>query len=51
MFEKQIKISRTDLYERVWTTPLRTLAKEFGLSDVEVSRLHGLYGRPKRKYS
>jgi hypothetical protein len=28
LFGKQIKISRTDLYEMVWTTPLRTLAKE-----------------------
>jgi hypothetical protein len=39
LFGKQIKISRTDLYERVWTTPLRTLAKEFGLSDVGLAKL------------
>jgi len=39
LFEKQIKISRTDLYERVWTTPLRTLAKEFELSDVGLAKL------------
>ena len=39
MFGKQVKITRTDLYERVWTTPLRTLAKEFGLSDVGLAKL------------
>jgi len=39
LFGKHIKISRTDLYERVWTTPLRTLAKEFGLSDVGLAKL------------
>lgn len=31
-------ISREDLYHRVWATPMRTLAKEFGLSDVGLSR-------------
>ena len=39
LFGKQIKISRTDLYERDWTTPFRTLAKEFGLSDVGLAKL------------
>jgi hypothetical protein len=38
LFGKQIKMSRTDLYERVWTTPL-TLAKELGLSDVGLAKL------------
>ena len=46
LFEKQIKISRTDLYERVWTTPLRTLAKEFGLSDVGLAKLCRRHGIP-----
>ena len=39
LFGKQIKISRTDLYDRLWTTPLRTLAKEIGLSDVGLAKL------------
>ncbi len=46
LFEKQIKISRIDLYERVWTTPLRTLAKEFGLSDVGLAKLCRRHGIP-----
>jgi hypothetical protein len=36
---KQIKISRTDLHEKVRTTPLKTFAKEFGLSDVGLAKL------------
>jgi hypothetical protein len=31
--------SHTDLYERVWTTPLGTLPREFGLSDVGLAKL------------
>jgi len=31
--------SRKDLYEQVWTEPLRTLAKRFGLSDVGLKKL------------
>lgn len=33
-----MEISRTDLYERVWKTPLRKLAAEFGVSDVAVAK-------------
>src|SRR6266403_3402030 len=33
------QLSRAELYERVWTTPLRTLAAEFGVSDVGLSKL------------
>jgi|ERR1700733_15179337 len=32
-------LTRAELYERVWTTPMRTLAKEFGLSDVGLAKL------------
>jgi hypothetical protein len=34
-----IELTRAELYERVWTTPIRTLAKEFGLSDVGLAKL------------
>jgi hypothetical protein len=34
-----ITITRTELYEKVWTTPMRKLAKGFGLSDVGLSKL------------
>src|SRR5262245_1930131 len=33
------QLSRAELYERVWTTPMRTLATRFGVSDVGLSKL------------
>lgn len=33
-----MEISRQDLYERVWKTPLRKLATEFGISDVGLAK-------------
>jgi len=35
----RIQLSRADLYEHVWTTPMCRLAREFGLSDVGLSKL------------
>src|SRR5688500_17413636 len=32
------RIERAELYRRVWETPLRTLAKEFGISDVALKK-------------
>jgi hypothetical protein len=29
-----IRFSREELYARVWSEPMRTLAKHYGLSDV-----------------
>jgi hypothetical protein len=37
--DNQIRISREELYERVWTLPLRKLAPEFGISDVGLAKL------------
>jgi hypothetical protein len=34
-----INLTRAELYEKVWTTPMQKLAKEFGLSDVGLSKL------------
>jgi hypothetical protein len=28
------RLTRDDLYEKVWATPMRTVAKEFGMSDI-----------------
>jgi hypothetical protein len=39
MSHDQIRISREDLYEKVWTSPLRKLAPQFGLSDVGLAKL------------
>ena len=33
-----MKISREDLYRRVWETPLTKLAKEFDISDVGLAK-------------
>lgn len=33
-----MKITRDELYRRVWETPVRTLAKEFDISDVGLSK-------------
>ena len=32
-------LTRAELYEKVWSTPLRTIAKEYGLSDVGLKKL------------
>jgi hypothetical protein len=32
-------LTRKELYERVWSTPMRTLAQEFGISDVGLAKL------------
>jgi hypothetical protein len=37
--EKALTVTRVELYRRVWSTPMRTLAKEFGLTDLELARI------------
>lgn len=39
MSQDQIRISREDLYEKVWNAPLRKLAPKFGLSDVGLAKI------------
>ena len=36
---EKTRLSRTELFEKVWSTPVRTLAKEYGISDVGLSKL------------
>ena len=33
------ELSRVELHEKVWTIPMRTLAKQFGISDVGLAKL------------
>jgi hypothetical protein len=40
------RISRTELYEKVWNAPMRTLATEFGLSDVGLAKICRKNGIP-----
>ncbi len=46
MTQTRIRLTRAELYEKVWATPMRTLAKEFGLSDVGMAKVCRKYGIP-----
>jgi hypothetical protein len=37
--ERKITLQRKELYDRVWRTPMRTLAKEFGLPDAGLAKI------------
>jgi hypothetical protein len=39
MTSERIRLTRAELYEKVWATPMRTLAKEFGMSDVGLAKI------------
>lgn len=39
MHRENITLSRQELYARVWSTPMRKLAMEFGISDVGLAKL------------
>jgi len=45
-------LTRKQLYEKVWTTPMTRLAKEFGISDVALAKTCKKYDipRPLRGY-
>jgi hypothetical protein len=40
-------LSRRQLYDLVWTTPIRKLAREFGLSDVGLAKTCRRYDIPR----
>jgi hypothetical protein len=39
MTRTRIRLTRAELYEKVWATPVRTLAKDFGMSDVGLAKI------------
>src|SRR3984957_7404728 len=39
MTQTRIRLTRAELYEKVWATPVRTLAKGFGMSDVGLAKI------------
>jgi len=39
MPQTRIRLTRAELYEKVWATPMRTLAKDFGMSDVGLAKI------------
>jgi hypothetical protein len=44
---QDIKMSREDLYQKVWSTPMLQLAKEYGLSDVGLAKICKKHKIPK----
>ena len=43
------KLKRAELYERIWKTPARKLAREFGLSDVGLAKVCSATTSPVRR--
>ena len=41
------RFTREDLYEVVWSDPMRTIAKEFGISDVALAKKCRQLGIPR----
>jgi hypothetical protein len=39
MTQTRIRLTRAELYEKAWATPVRTLAKGFGMSDVGLAKI------------
>ena len=39
MSQTRIRLTRIELYENVWATPMRTHAKEIGMSDVGLAKI------------
>jgi hypothetical protein len=39
MTQTRIRLTRAELYEKVWATPVRTIAKEYGMSDVGLAKI------------
>ena len=47
MEDNSIKLTREELYERIWNTPATKLAKEFGISDVALGKICKKLNVPK----
>lgn len=45
--DQDIELTREELYQRVWSTPMQKLAAEFGLSDVGLAKVCKKYKIPK----
>jgi hypothetical protein len=52
MNEKTYEVSRSELYEQVWTVPMSKLAKRYGISDVGLAKIckRNNIPRPARGY-
>lgn len=52
MHYETVRFNRKELYEKVWSTPMANLSKEYGLSDVGLAKICKKYNipRPPRGY-
>ncbi len=41
-----IRLTRKELYDRVWAEPMQTLSRELGLSDVGLAKICRRHGVP-----
>jgi hypothetical protein len=44
---KRIELTREELYEKLWKTPTKHVAEEFGMSDVMLGKVCKEYRIPK----
>jgi hypothetical protein len=51
MSEQKVTLRREELCEKVWTTPIRKLAPEFGLSDVGLAKICKKHEIPRRAWA
>ena len=47
MSDRYIKLTREELYEKVWCKPTMQVAEEFGMSDVAVANICKKFNIPK----
>jgi hypothetical protein len=48
MTQQPVKLTRKELYEKVWSQPIRTLAKEYGISDADLKKACTPVAKPRR---
>jgi hypothetical protein len=47
MDDETIRFTREQLYEKVWSKPMSSLAKEWGISDVGLAKICKRYNIPR----
>ena len=47
MWRDHLKLTREELYKKVWSVPTYKLKEEFGISDVMIGKICKLNGVPK----
>ncbi len=47
MDDQTIRFTREELYEKVWSKPMSSLAEEWGISDIGLATICKRYNTPK----